>query len=188
MDTSTSSSLFCIRKATIIDVKDIQNIARISFRETYSPLSSDQENYMNKSYSYNIIYGWVLNPNMLVKCCVIDNDDGEKKNKIVGFSVAVLPGGKLESDIVAKKQAEIGKLYILSSYKRQGIGRLFMEELERDCIDNGIKKLYLGVYHGNINAIRFYNAMGFKQSSKPIMFSRNRRMVMNMKLYKKIKK
>jgi len=192
----TTTTPFYIRPATTGDVLDISNIARVSFMETYSPLTEEQKTYMNTSYSNTIVGGWVSNPNMIVYCCVveehitdmIDGDKIGKIGKIVGFAVLVLPGGQLESDNVPKKQAEVGKLYILSGYKRRGIGKSFIQTLEMECKTLGIKKLYLGVYHGNINAINFYTVVGFKQSSKPIMFSRNRRMVMNMKLYKKIKK
>jgi ribosomal protein S18 acetylase RimI-like enzyme len=168
-----------LKEAKFENISEISKIAKASFEETYSPLTKDQEKYLNNSYSEEIIEGWILNPRMIVTI--------SEKEKIVGFSVLVLPGGKLESDEVSKRQGEVGKLYILREYKRCGIGRLFLEKMECDCKTHNIKKLYLGVYHGNVNAIAFYKVVGFKESSKPIMFTRNSRYIMNMKLYKKIK-
>lgn len=160
-------------------VDEIVNIARVSFEETYCPLSEEQRQYQQKQYTADIIKSWIDNPNMILS--VIHNDDN-----IAGFYLIVLPGGKLESDIVKDKQAELGKIYLLGKFKNIGLGSSLLSHCECICKDRCIKKIYLGVFQGNKNAIKFYKKRGFTQSHRPIMFSRNKRKVINMRMFKKI--
>lgn len=170
-----------IRKAEEADAVTIVAIAQQSFTETYGPLTAQQEAYREKCYTTLIALKWIREDSFKVLVADVDGT-------IVGFAVLVLPGGRLESEPVPNKCAELGKLYLLKTAQRKGIGRRLIVECEAECRSRKLRTLYLGVFQANINAIQFYTKVGFKQESRPIMFKRNGRHVMNMKFSKRVKR
>lgn len=55
---------------------------------------------------------------------------------------------------------EIGLLYILKEYQRQGIGRAFFHIAKKLVAERGYKEFFLSVNRKNIEAQKFYLAMG----------------------------
>lgn len=162
------------------DVNEIVNVARESFEETYKPLTEKQRKYQLQRYTPEIITGWIRDPNMVLTVVYVNDN-------MAGFSLLILPGGKYESDIVKDMHAEVGKLYLLSKYKRMGIGRTLINEFERICRENKLHILYLGVYQKNQDAINFYENVGFVKSRNPMRYLRNKRKVYNLRMIKMIK-
>lgn len=57
---------------------------------------------------------------------------------------------------------EIERIYIKSSFQGMGYGRQLMEKAINDARNKLKKKLWLGVWEKNENAITFYKHMGFE--------------------------
>lgn len=171
-----------VRRATMDDITRITEVARLSFIETYGPLTDDQESYMQSFYNDRISRKWVTDDGLVTLVSIDDSDNA------VGFAIVVLPGSSMESGVVPKKRGEIGKLYILQKEHGKGRGRELMTACEDVCRQHKIHRLYLGVYQGNTNAIQFYRHMGFKQKTQPMMFRRNGNTVMNLKMQKRVKR
>lgn len=58
---------------------------------------------------------------------------------------------------------EIKRIYLLSRFQGSGTGRHLMESCMRQAKALGCKRLVLGVYSRNDQALKFYARMGFEQ-------------------------
>jgi ribosomal protein S18 acetylase RimI-like enzyme len=61
------------------------------------------------------------------------------------------------------RRGMIYHLAVLESYRKRGIGALLMKELEKRMKAKGCIRSYLLVTHDNLEAIRFYENMGWEQ-------------------------
>ena len=59
-------------------------------------------------------------------------------------------------------EQEVGLLYILKEYQKQGIGKGFFEIARKQIRENGYHEFMVAVNSRNDNAIQFYLAMGGK--------------------------
>lgn len=57
-------------------------------------------------------------------------------------------------------RAEVKFLYVDSTFKRRGIGRILLAELAREMMNFGHNSMALGVVIGNDPAVAFYETMG----------------------------
>ncbi len=80
----------------------------------------------------------------------------ERDGEIVGFLVA-----RLVSD-----ELEILNLAVRADSRRQGAGRLLLQEALAWAVAQGAKKAYLEVRASNEAALRFYQRQGFEQLSR----------------------
>lgn len=78
--------------------------------------------------------------------------DGEK---IVGFMTCGKPYRPFR-----EYGQEVGLLYILKEYQRQGIGREFFRIAKKLVTERGYKEFFLSVNRRNYDAQKFYFAMG----------------------------
>lgn len=76
-------------------------------------------------------------------------------SKIVGFMTCGKPYRPFR-----EYGQEIGLLYILKEYQRQGIGTTFFDMARKQVAENGDKEFFLSVNKKNYDAQKFYIAMG----------------------------
>ena len=72
-----------------------------------------------------------------------------------------------------KNPLYIQSLYLLSEFRRKGIGRKVFEFICELCKENGIGKFYLGCHPQNQNALGFYEKMGGIITEKDIGHENN---------------
>ncbi len=61
-----------------------------------------------------------------------------------------------------RDHALIADLYVRAALRGQGIGTTLMAEAERLAIARGMKRIVLGVVHGNHDAERAYRRQGYR--------------------------
>jgi ribosomal protein S18 acetylase RimI-like enzyme len=74
--------------------------------------------------------------------------------------------GKLVGAVLGGYDGRRGMMYHLAvdpAHRRQGIGEALMEELERRLLEKGCIRYYLLVTKDNEDALRFYEARGWKR-------------------------
>ena len=76
-------------------------------------------------------------------------------NQLVGFMTCGKPYRPFR-----EYGQEIGLLYILKEYQRQGLGRTFFDMARKQVAKNGYKEFFLSVNQKNRDAQKFYLAMG----------------------------
>jgi len=95
----------------------------------------------------------------------------EKYNKNGGvFLIAeskeaqiIATGGLLK---ITNNQYKIRKMYVAKNYRRKGLGKLILTELEDHALKNGARTVILETTKLMVAAIGLYKAFGFKESSE----------------------
>ena len=60
-------------------------------------------------------------------------------------------------------EGEIARIAVESAWRRRGVAGHLLAELEKICIDTGIRKLMLEVRRNNTAAVSFYKKNGFRK-------------------------
>jgi ribosomal protein S18 acetylase RimI-like enzyme len=77
----------------------------------------------------------------------------ERDNQVIGTVLGGYDG----------RRGMVYHLAVLESYRKRGIGALLMKELEKRMKAKGCIRSYLLVTHDNLEAIHFYENMGWEQ-------------------------
>jgi diamine N-acetyltransferase len=116
-----------------------------AFKDILSPV---QINYMlEMMYSLPAIKEQVEQKG---HCYVLAKDD----NRYVGYV-------SYEINCKTQGKTKLHKIYVLPELQGQGVGKIFVNYVADKARENGNKYLYLNVNRFN-NAVKFYEAMGFK--------------------------
>lgn len=138
-----------IRKATLSDLKDIQKL-------NYKLFDFECKNFdssLNMNWTFSEIGEKYFRK-------VIDNETvwvAVDNNKIIGY----LAGSMKNSTCISKQVAELDNFYIEEKYRRQGIGKMLVNEYKKYCKSKGIDTIDVTANAKNKNARRFYEANGF---------------------------
>lgn len=134
-----------IRKAELKDIEAIQQIAKVSWNETYKELipKSIQKKFLKEAYSDDFMLKRVQQTYLMVA-------EDEYKNEIVGFANA------FTKDHVAK----LGAIYLFPKLQGKGIGTKLLTVLIEQL--KAIKEIHVEVEKGNLVGETFYIAKGFK--------------------------
>jgi ribosomal-protein-alanine N-acetyltransferase len=81
----------------------------------------------------------------------------ESDNAIVGYAGVFLPGPDIEADILT-----VG---VIPEFRRQGIARHLIEELEAWCAEHKAKAMMLEVETTNESAFNLYQSLGYMKIS-----------------------
>ena len=81
----------------------------------------------------------------------------EADNKIIGYCGVFLPAPGVEADILT--------VAVLPEYRRQGIAKEFMRQIEKWSTERGASAMMLEVEHTNQSAIELYKGLGYSKIS-----------------------
>ncbi len=139
------------RKANIDDCYAIAELKGVVWNTTYKGIYSD-ESLANYDIERNArTFLQIVNNPEIEIYVAIDNE------RIVGFMTC----GKTYKKFKHYEQ-EIGLLYILKEYQRQGIGRRFFDIARKQVKESGYSEFIVSVNSKNENAISFYVSMSGK--------------------------
>ena len=83
-------------------------------------------------------------------------------DEVVGFATILTKVKSEELDEGDLEYGLVSDLFVAKKCRKQGLGRMLMEEAENYARANNVKWLRRGVLAGNQSADRFYESMGFK--------------------------
>ena len=81
----------------------------------------------------------------------------ESENRIVGYCAIFLPGATAAADVLT--------VAVLPEYRRQGIAKEFMRQIEEWSKERGASAMMLEVEHTNESAIELYKSLGYMKIS-----------------------
>ena len=139
------------RKATVEDCYSIAELKGIVWNTTYKGIYSDET-----------LIGYDIKKNEQILQSIVNNSEIEiyvatDNNRIVGFMTCGKPFKPFKH-----YEQEVGLLYILKEYQKQGIGKGFFEIACKQVKEAGYDVFMVAVNSQNANAIQFYLAMGGK--------------------------
>ena len=147
-----------VRKADMYDVEMISLIGRISFSNAFGNVFNkcNLEEYIRKVYDPDAIaLGFERENNVYFIAEINDRPVGFAKVK--RFS--------LNDEIESGLQMQLEKIYVLPGFQKRGVGSALLKEVLELANEVDPDYLWLDVYAGNKNAIRFYESNGFQKGS-----------------------
>ena len=137
------------RKAVATDCYDLALLKGKVWNTTYQGI-----------YPKEKLEGYDVEKNKRIFESIVENSEislfvATDKDRIVGFMTCGKPYKPFR-----EYGQEIGLLYILKEYQRQGLGSAFFDIARRQVAKNGYKEFFLSVNQKNYDAQKFYLAMG----------------------------
>lgn len=144
-----------IRKATIEDLKSVQELNSMLFKKEVQDYGEDfDEAWAFSENGTKCISDWIQSEN----CITFVAEEG---NKIIGYAageIRELPAWRKKS-----KAAELVEIFVLADYRGHGIGSQLVEKFLVWSKEKGVERIKIEASAGNLDAIRFYKRKGFKE-------------------------
>lgn len=145
-----------LRLATVNDIAAIQGISEKTWPISYSGIiTPEQIRYMlDRMYSISAIERAIGDPNQAFWLA-------EKDGQAVGFC-------GIEHHYPEAHFTRIHKLYVLPDIHGMGIGRILLEQAEKEALLHGTTQLHLNVNKRN-KAVDFYRKQGFSIAYEEVL-------------------
>lgn len=143
-----------IKKCTPEDVHTLQEISYETFNDTFK--------HQNSSENMNAYLEKAFNLKQLEK--ELSNISSEFffiyfKNEVAGY--LKVNTNDAQSEEMGDESLEIERIYIKKRFQKHGLGKYLLNKAMEISLERNKKKIWLGVWEKNENAIAFYMKMGF---------------------------
>lgn len=141
-----------IRRATIEDVKTLQELNKEVFIDNYK-------------YDKDLVMDWALGEpgkkyfeGVLTdpQCAVFIAEESERE---IGY----ISASRKKSSYRKSSYCEIDNMGVIPEYRSQGVGAKLMTKLKAWAKESGYEKLYVSSYFHNNRAVAFYIRNGFAE-------------------------
>jgi ribosomal protein S18 acetylase RimI-like enzyme len=145
-----------INQIGIEDVRTLQKITIETFKDTFGESNSeaDLKQYFTESCNLEKLSDEIINSNSFFYFIYY-------KHQLAGYLKVNVDDAQTEDR--GNSSLEIERIYILSSYKRLGLGRRLLNQAESLAKNTNKTIIWLGVWENNIDAQHFYSRFGFKE-------------------------
>ena len=150
-----------IRKASLNDLKAVQNIAKETFYETFAEANTkeDMERYLADNFSDSKIEQELSNPDSQFYIVLEDE-------KSIGY--LKINSGAAQTELNDEASLEIERIYVKKAYQGKKVGQILYEKALEIAQFQNKEYLWLGVWEENPKAIRFYEKNGFAAFDKHV--------------------
>lgn len=130
-----------------------------TFRDTFAADNSQEnmEDYLPHSFSPELVKSQLSEPESVFLLPRVDGTPA---------AYMQINTGKAQTEQFGDTSMEIERLYVLSDFKRQGLGTLLINQAFKRARNQSLSKIWLGVWEHNEPAQRFYQAISFKQTGE----------------------
>ncbi|ULT59294.1 GNAT family N-acetyltransferase [Neobacillus drentensis] len=146
-----------IKKCNHDDLRMLQEISYETFDETFKEQNSPENMnaYLEKAF----------NLNQLEKELAISSSQFYfvyVNSEVAGY--LKVNTNEAQSEEMGDESLEIERIYIRDKFQKHGLGKFLFNKAMEIAMESNKKKIWLGVWEKNENAIAFYKKMGFVQS------------------------
>jgi diamine N-acetyltransferase len=147
-----------LRRAVIGDESLLALVGSATFLETYAELlpAADILAHCDHKHAPQVYRDWIQANNCA--CWLVEAGAGRAPIGYMVMGPSTLPVVE-----PAATDLEIIRIYVLHRYQRSGIGRLLLRAAVNQALEAAGKRLLLGVYSRNDQALAFYARMGFSR-------------------------
>lgn len=145
---------FVINECTIKDVKTLQEISYNTFYETFSHMNIEENMiaYLENAFTIKRLEEEISDPSS--KFFYI-----HRNGILAGYLKVNI--NETQTEDMGKEALEIERIYIREEFQKHGLGKYLLDKAMEIAIKNNKKKIWLGVWGKNENAIAFYKKKGF---------------------------
>lgn len=143
-----------IEKVTLVDVQNLQKIAKETFHETFSAENTEEDMrcYLDATFSIEKLSEGLSNENS-------EFYFAKFQNSILGY--LKLNFGKSQTQLQDENAMQIERLYISKEFQSKKIGKLLLDKAILIAKNRNKNYVWLGVWSQNLRAIKFYEKNGF---------------------------
>ncbi|MFB5285285.1 GNAT family N-acetyltransferase [Peribacillus sp. Hz7] len=143
-----------IKKCTIEDVCILQEISYETFNETFKQQNSPEnmKAYLERAFNLKQLEKELSNISSEF-FFVYFNDE------VAGYLKVNI--NDAQSEEMSDESLEIERIYIKNKFQKHGLGKYLLNKAMEIAMERNKKKIWLGVWEKNKNAIAFYKKMGF---------------------------
>jgi diamine N-acetyltransferase len=146
-----------LKKCTLEDLRKLQEISYETFNETFKHQNSPEnmEAYLEKAFNLEQVEKELSNTSSHFFFVYVDNE-------IAGY--LKVNTDDAQSEEMGDESLEIERIYIKNNFQKHGIGKYLFNKAIDMAMEHNKKKIWLGVWEKNENALAFYKKMGFVQT------------------------
>ncbi|MDK8643069.1 GNAT family N-acetyltransferase [Niallia taxi] len=146
-----------IKKCMIEDVNMLQEISYETFNETFKDQNSPENmaTYLEKAFTIEQLKTELKNPSSQFFFVFVHNE-------IAGY--LKVNTDNAQSEAIGADSLEVERIYVKSKYQKLGLGQQLFNKAIDVSHELNKKKIWLGVWEKNENAIAFYKRNGFVQT------------------------
>ncbi|KAB2494210.1 GNAT family N-acetyltransferase [Priestia endophytica] len=146
-----------LKKCTLEDLRKLQEISYETFNETFKHQNSPEnmKAYLEKAFNLEQVEKELSNTSSHFFFVYVDN-------KIAGY--LKVNTDDAQSEEMGDESLEIERIYIKNNFQKHGIGKYLFNKAIDMAMEHNKKKIWLGVWKKNENALAFYKKMGFVQT------------------------
>ncbi|OIK10446.1 GNAT family N-acetyltransferase [Bacillus sp. MUM 116] len=152
-----------IKKCTLEDLRKLQEISYETFDETFKDQNSPENMnaYLERSFNLKQLEKELNNISSEFFFVYFNNE-------IAGY--LKINTNDAQSEEMGDESLEIERIYIRSKFQKHGLGKYLLNKALEIAMERIKKKIWLGVWEKNENAIAFYKKMGFVQTGAHSFF------------------
>ncbi|WP_413306157.1 GNAT family N-acetyltransferase [Bacillus sp. 1P10SD] len=146
-----------IRSCTLEDLHILQEISYETFNETFKHQNSPENMnaYLEKAFNVKKLEKELSNHSSHFFFVYFNNE-------VAGY--LKVNTNDAQSEDMGDESLEIERIYIKSHFQKHGLGKYLLNQAMELAMECNKKKIWLGVWEKNENAIAFYKKMGFVQT------------------------
>ena len=150
-----------IRKATITDLKILNEIGKRTFIETFASENSSENmtEYLESAFTTEKLMSELTNINS-------EFYFAEMEGEVVGYLKVNFNDSQTELKV--SNALEIERIYVLKEFHGKKVGQILYDKAIEIAKNKSLNNVWLGVWEQNQRAIRFYEKNGFKVFDKHI--------------------
>jgi len=146
-----------LKKCTLEDSRKLQEISYETFHETFKDQNSPENMnaYLERAFNGNQLEKELSNISSQFFFVYFHHE-------VAGY--VKVNTDDAQSEAMGNESLEIERIYIKSKFQKHGLGKYVLNKAMEMATELNKKKIWLGVWEKNENAIAFYEKMGFVQT------------------------
>lgn len=146
-----------MKKCTLEDLRKLQEISYETFNETFKHQNSPENmnTYLENAFNLKQLEKELANISSQFFFIYFNNE-------VAGY--LKVNTNDAQSEEMGDESLEIERIYINSRFQKHGLGKYLLNKAIEIAMEHNKKKIWLGVWEKNENAIAFYKKMGFVQT------------------------
>ncbi|MFS0820870.1 GNAT family N-acetyltransferase [Bacillus sp. 1P02SD] len=146
-----------MKKCNLEDLQTLQQISIVTFNETFKEQNTPEnmEAYLERAFNRKQLEKELSNPKSQFFFVYVYNE-------IAGYLKVNIDDS--QSEEMGNESLEIERIYIKNKFQKHGLGKVLLNKAKEIAAECNKRKIWLGVWEKNKNAIAFYKKMGFVQT------------------------
>ncbi|MDN3427095.1 N-acetyltransferase [Microbacterium sp. APC 3898] len=142
---------------TLNEIHELQAISIITFTETFKDQNSPEhlQAYLDKAYDLDKLEKELTTPFSHFYLMYVDQ-------QVAGY--LKLNTDAAQTEPMGSDSLEVERIYIKKAFQRHGLGKQLLNKAFEMAAEQDKKRIWLGVWEENANAIAFYRKKGFVQT------------------------